>query len=325
MNISTFSIVVGTRSCDAACPFCISHSTGFEQVRDKDINWDAFSRAVAMARSAEDGPPTLLLTGKGEPTLYPTEITLYLEAIRNMSRIDVLDTDEGEVELVQSIFPTIELQTNGIRLGRLATDELEGSPELYKHLRLWRKLGLTTIALSTVGINPKHNKQVYLHHRQEPYPDLETTVRFLHDEGFQVRLCVMMQQGMVCTPEGVKEVVDWCREHQVEQLTVRPIRRPKNKLPVMQNEADRYVMQYGLDEAEETVIAEWIRKTGHHIYTFTAGEHEFKVYDINGQNVCLADCLTVSTKADTIRTLILYPRQKRGNIAYHWQFTSAVL
>lgn len=329
MNISTFSIVVGTRSCDASCPFCISHSTGFEQVSDKDIRWDAFSRAVAMARNAEDGPPTLLLTGKGEPTLYPTEITMYLEALRLMSRIDTMDTPAGEVELVQPIFPTIELQTNAIMLGRIAQKNKNDQPltdresELLSHLSLWRKCGLSTVAISTVGVNEKHNKQVYLHHRHEPYPPLADTVKFLHSYGLQVRICVMMQQGMVCTPEGVKEVLDWCREQRVEQLTIRPIRRPKNKLSVMQNETDRYVMQYGLEDVQEEVIAEWIKKTGHHIRTFTAGEHEFKVYDINGQEIVLGDCLTVSTKPNTIRTLILYPRS--GDIGYHWQYPSARL
>jgi hypothetical protein len=82
-------------------------------------------------------------------------------------------------------------------------------------------------------------------------------------------------------------------------------------------------MQYGLEEIQENLIAAWVQKSAHHIYTFTAGEHEFKVFDINGQNICLADCLTVSTQPDTIRTLILYPRS--GEISYHWQYPSAKL
>lgn len=318
MKISTFSIVVGTRSCDAACPFCISHSTGYEQVSDKDIKWDAFSRAVAIARHAEGGPPSLLITGKGEPTLYPSEITLYLEAIRAMS--PAIPFPAAEAELTQPIFPTIELQTNGIRLGDLASEDLNGCPILYEHLLRWKELGLTTIAISTVGINLEQNQQVYLQHRRKEYPSLERTVKFLHDTGFQVRICVMMQQGMVSTPDRLNEVINWCCDHKVEQLTVRPIRRPKKQNLTL---ADRYVDQFGLTEEQENLIAEWIRKTGNHIYSFTAGEHEFKVYDINGQNICLADCLTVSTQADTIRTLILYPRE--GTISYHWQYPSAKL
>ena len=349
MKISTFSIVVGTSSCDAGCSFCISKSTGLQEVGCNDIQWEAFGRAVAMAKQART--TTVLFTGKGEPTLYPLEVTAYLRALWAMGehREFVLPmlTDDGQ-KVTQEVhlpaFSTMELQTNAILIGQLAQFvETFGSTRfraaveshhilattallqirLYRALLEWKKLGLTTIAISTVGVKQGWNQQVYLHGKKGQYPDLALTVQFLHDLGFQVRICVMMQKGFVESAEQVGETVIWCRDNKVEQLTVRPIRRPEHKPIGELTEADAWVDKHGLEPDDEASIEAWVKLNGVRIYTFTAGDHEFHVYDIYGQNLCLADCLTVPDGADTIRTLILYPRT--GEIKFHWQFESARL
>jgi len=77
---------------------------------------------IACMLAEKSGATTCLITGKGEPTLYPDLITEYIEAVN--------DT-----------FPFIELQTNGINLKKIKEETL----------RRWYGLGLTTVCLSAVG------------------------------------------------------------------------------------------------------------------------------------------------------------------------------
>ncbi len=294
MRIQTFSVVVGTRACNARCPFCVSRMTGFDVLpKSRGIDERNLRKAVAAARLG--GTTTVLMTGKGEPTLYPGEITRYLE-------------------LIGDTFPFIELQTNGLEIGRLARDGRSRVPGLTREtLANWYTNGLDMVALSVVDVRPEPNQAVY----HADYPDLAATTAFLHGLGFSVRLCVMMQRGGVDTPERVAEIVAWCRERNVDQLTVRPIRRPTQV--THSDEASDYVGTRGLDGAEVSAIEAWIEEQGTRLLTLL---HGARVFDVQGQNVCLADCLTVEADGDDIRTLIFYGD---GRITYDWQYPGALL
>lgn len=96
MRIQTFSILTGSETCNARCPFCISRMTpplGVD-LKEPEVNWRNF--AIACRLAASSGVTTVMLTGKGEPTLFPEQITRFLRA------------------LADSHFPFIELQSNGI-------------------------------------------------------------------------------------------------------------------------------------------------------------------------------------------------------------------
>jgi molybdenum cofactor biosynthesis enzyme MoaA len=306
MKIQTFSIVIGTSACDAACPFCISHTTGFENLpKGYEVNYRNLRKAIRLAQMG--GSTTVLLTGKGEPTLYPDEIKFYLHQLKDQ-------------------FPFVELQTNAIQMGHIAHAQT-GDFALPSYVRFnqnelkeWHELGLNTIAISTVGVNHKHNEQIY----RKPYPDLARTIEHLHWLGFSVRLCVMMVNNMVDSPGRVREVIRWCKKMQVEQLTIRPIRRPDPKrLVVLQRTSeDKYIASHGLTEAQEKTIREAIEQDGSHIMTLMNGGHQARVYDYEGQNVCVSDCLTVEPSSDEIRTLIYYGS---GKLFYDWQYQGARL
>lgn len=299
MRIQTFSIVVGSQACDASCPFCISKVTGFKQLpKSPEINKRNLEKAIRLAQMS--GTTTVLLTGKGEPTLYPQQITTYLQELGD--------------------FPFIELQTNGMRIGRAQgkceSDATANQVTPYK-LELWRDYGLNTIALSTVGINPEHNRKVY----HKDYPDLERTVAFLREIGFTVRLCVMMQKGMVDTCNKVHEVAQWCKKNDVAQLTVRPIRRSDSPSGGMSPE-ERYVAEFGLTRRDETYIREAVHTRATHIHTLMNGGHAARIYDWGGQNICVSDCLTSEPASDDIRTLIFFAD---GTLSYDWQYPGARL
>jgi len=107
LKIQTFSIVIGTSACNAGCPFCVSSMTGYGVLpHNRDIDVRNLRKACRMAQLS--GCQTVLFTGKGEPTLYPDEVTEYL---REMQPYD---------------FPKIEIQTNALAIGRLARDGKSG-------------------------------------------------------------------------------------------------------------------------------------------------------------------------------------------------------
>jgi len=293
MRIQTFSIVAGTRACDARCPFCVSKMTGFDELpRNRGIEERNFRKAALLAERA--GTTTVLFTGKGEPTLYPDEISEYLRLLERCS------------------FPLVELQTNALAIGRLLRGGDSGTKLTAGHLRDWYRLGLDTIAISAVDVSPGPNQEVYA----EDYPDLATTVAELHGLGFSVRLCIMMAKGLVDTPAGLERVVDFCREHRIEQLTARPIRRPG---ATADSATSDWVARRGMEDSEAEAVYSWVASNGTHILSLM---HGARIYDVGGQNVCVSDCLTVEPDSDNIRTLIFY---SNGRIAYDWQYDGAVL
>jgi len=316
MKIQTLGIVVGTRACQAKCPFCISKMTGFDELpKGRAVNVRNFRKAAHLAERA--GTTTVLMTGKGEPTLYPDEITHYLILLGNQ-------------------FPLIELQTNALDIGTLAKAMPNPNPEARytevngyvgdiklpaqlrpHHLRDWYSRGLDTIAISTVGIDPVDNARVYLGDDNADYPDLATTVRYLHGIGFSVRLCVMMHKGGVDTTDKLMEVVDWCRDNQVEQVTFRPIRKPL--LRTAHARTTGWVLENGIEPHVAKDIHKWVRLHATRLMTLM---HGAEVFDIKGQNVCMSDCLTLDGTNSDIRTLIFFTN---GRIAYDWQYEGAVL
>ena len=306
MPVTTFSIVVGTEACDGRCQFCVSAMTGYGTLPAcRKINERRFAKAARLAQIG--GTTTVLFTGKGEPTLYPDEITEYLRLLGPWR------------------FPFVELQTNALRIGRLAAGQSAGNLTR-ETLETWLSLGLNTIAISVVGVKPEHNGRVYT----DNYPDLSGTIGFLHDLGFSVRLCVMLHKGFVDGPAGVEEVVEFCKRNSVEQLTIRPIRRPSRSASGKHAE---YTRRNGLTNRHMRTIRRWLdgpwwrlwwrRGRGSKVLTLRHGDRALApVYDVDGQNLALADCLTVNSDSEAIRTLIFY---SDGRIAFDWQYQGARL
>jgi hypothetical protein len=353
IDIQTFSIVIGGPRCDAHCPFCVSKQTGLDEVarHGPDINWRNLAKAWGLVDRGRC--TTVLMTGKGEPLLYPDEISSYLEWFNELYRQDnlllehVTDVPAGlglctQLPLLAPM-PLIELQTNALRIGDIVSlmddpepypmprwlerdrDEYhEHSPDgqfhtyvapLHRTLTSWHRLGLDTIAISAVETGTELNSQVY----RRDYPPLERTVAYLREIGFTVRLCIMMMKGGVDSFEKLAETADWCRKNDVAQLTARPIRRPVSS---RSDKASSFVKEHGLSDAEAANIATDLERR------FTATPilslaHGATVYDLDGQNVCLADCLTDNVKyGQGIRTLIFY---SDGRLTYDWQHKGAII
>ena len=296
MKIQTMSIVVGTTACNASCPFCVSKTTP-EQGIVPQVNIRNFEKvAVPLAHMA--GCTTILFTGKGEPTLYPNQITQYLNSLNKLS-------DSAP----HIVIPFKELQTNGIEISKWSEDHLDST------LQTWYELGLTTICLSIVHWNRTCNSSIYTNGDADKHYRLASLIDKLHKIGFSVRLSVMMLKGYIDYPIEVQLMINVAKENAVEQLTIRPISYPQND----ESETTKWIKKYTLGDKQMCEIREFIEKRANKVLTLP---HGAEVYDFEGQNICLSDCLTSSEDEDHMRQIIFFPD---GRIGYDWRYEGARL
>jgi molybdenum cofactor biosynthesis enzyme MoaA len=291
MKFQTFSIVTGTMACDARCPYCISGLTSQQGLTFKKpiVNWRNFDIACRLAEKA--GVMTAMLTGKGEPTLFPDMITEYLEAIQ-----------------LKYNFPIIEIQSNGLNAGRDKLDD---------YLKRWYDLGLSTFAISVASHKEEHNRQVYTPKGQ--YINLEATIAKLHAIGFSVRLATVMVKGMLDKPADIDDMIRFARANKVEQLTFRPVNQTAK--PDKDNVKDKHIYDWTtvnrIPKDHVLILQEYVAAIGTPLMHLP---HGATIYDVSGQNVCMTNSLTLSTNPDEIRQLIVFPD---GKIAYDWQHVGA--
>lgn len=283
MKIQTLSVVVGTTACNAHCPFCVSKMTPTQGVEGiSNFNPKNLSKAMRFAQN--NGVSTMLITGKGEPTLYPEDIDLVI--------------DKGFKS-----FPFVELQTNGISLA---------SEKLNTWLGKWSVNGLSTIILSVVHYEDQMNKRIY----GDNYPNLKDLIAKLHNIGFSVRLSCIMIKDFIDTPDAVKDLLFFCKQNKVEQLTIRPVTTPDysdNK------EVYEWTKLHYICDQDNCKIERFIRNEGTLLLKLMHGS---EVYDYKGQNICISNCLTHSSNTEEIRQLIYFPD---AHLRYSWTYEGAIL
>lgn len=143
MRVATFSIVVGNRACPCRCPFCVSRMTGFGELPEEagSVNLQNLHTACMLAKAGQT--TTVLLTGKGSPTLFPDQITSHLGSLQPYG------------------FPFLELQTDSFALGHLAVCHPKQAGAIRRdHLVRWRELRLGTVALSVVSTDDAANARI---------------------------------------------------------------------------------------------------------------------------------------------------------------------
>ena len=290
MRIQTFSILAGSEACNARCPFCISKMTPPLGVKlpEPKVNWRKFKTACRIAKNY--GAHTAMFTGKGEPTLFPKQITKFLDKMEEFN------------------FAPIELQTNGINIAE--------KPEIYSsYLKDWYKRGLTTIAVSIVHYEPEKNREVYLPHKKQ-YIDLPHLIKTLHEHGFSVRLTCILASDFIDSIEKVQKLMNFAKENKVEQLTLTPVNKPEES---ENYEVWNWTNAHHLSEEQKKEIFEYLEKNGSRVLRLS---HGAIVYDVKGQNVCLNNCLSVNPDSEELRNLIFFPD---GHLRYYWQYPGAII
>jgi molybdenum cofactor biosynthesis enzyme MoaA len=290
MKIKTFSILAGSEACNARCPFCVSKMTpklGLD-MKEPDVNWRNFKIAGKLAKQAE--VDTVLITGKGEPTLFPNQITKYID---NLKEFD---------------FPFIELQTNGISMA-------DNWPKYEPLLKDWYDKGLTMVAISIVHYEPKKNKEVYLPYRDN-YIDLPKLITNLHSVGLSVRLSTILANNYIDNAGDLEKMLCFAKTNNVEHLTLRPVNKPNETRNL---DVYKWVAKNHLTKPQFKEIRNYLESKGKRLLSFPQGG---VIYDVDGQNVCLANSLTRSEDPDKIRQLIFFPD---GHLRYDWEYKGAIL
>lgn len=289
MKIQTFNVLIGSTNCNAQCPFCISKMTPTNgmDVKQPKINWKNFEKACQLARI--NNVCTVLMTGKGEPLLYPEEVT---EFLLKLKRYD---------------FPIVELQTNAILLGN--------NFEKYKRkLKLWKKKGLNTFVISIVHYEDKKNKEIYV--PKGNYFELEKLIKNLHSLGFSIRLNCILLRGYIDSVKRVKDLLNFCKKNNVEQLTLKPVETLKNLPNKKIAEQTKKLLLFKRNEEE---IHHFLEMKATKLRTLDFGG---VVYDYDGQNVCMTDCLNGKPLSEDLRQLIFFPD---GHLRYDWRYEGAIL
>jgi molybdenum cofactor biosynthesis enzyme MoaA len=251
-----------------------------------EINEHRFNIACRIVEQARDGFISAMLTGQGEPTLYPKQITRYLE-------------------LMNFRFPLVDLQTNGVRIESLMPDTV----------RRWRNLGLTGVCLSIM-----HHVAAISNEIMDIRDDYNfwRTVDLLHGMGLAVRLnCTLIKCGVGNVTE-VLRLIGKAHDHGVEQLTLREVVKPDEIQCTDAAEAARCYV-----EANKPVGLTQLLAHNFHLQGATKLlelPHGAVVYDYNGQNVCLSTCLTDTADPNDIRQIIFFPD---GKIGFDWKYEGA--
>jgi len=301
MKIGTMSIVVGGKACNAKCPFCVSKMTPENNICEKrsEVDTARYMRNVHKAcRLAEmSGVNTVLITGKGEPSLYLDDVKAVLMDIERYK------------------FPFVEFQTNGILLTKWLKEFKDaGNENSYRvtPLEFMNLHGVSTISISMVHYLNDANKTIY----SNDYPDLAPVIKGLHEMGFSVRLSCIMLKGYIDNWPTVCNLVDYAHMNNVEQLTIRPVGKPDFS---QDKDVFEFVTNHQISEANLKYIHEGLEEDGTLLMTLG---HGAEVYDFVGQNICISNCLTMKPETDELRQIIVFPD---GHIRFDWTHEGAIL
>lgn len=282
MKTRSFSIVVGGSACNANCPFCISKMTA-SPLPIHEIDTGRFLKACKIVEQAADGLITVTLTSKGETTLYRKQIDEYLKHL-------------------PLAFPIVDLQTNGTFL-----EGITQTGELYR----WKNMGLTTVSVSIAHYDPILSNELMGINWDFDFWD---TIKLIHGCGMMARLnCTLLKNG-VNDWASARMLIQMAGDEGVEQLTLREVEMPTSTHNEAVTEYVRNNKPWGLSTELQVELE------GNGATQLLHFPHGAVVYDYQGQNVCVTNCLTPPEGPGDLRHIIFYPD---GRIMYDWAHEGA--
>jgi hypothetical protein len=233
-----------------------------------DFDGERFDLACRIVEQMRDGLLTVSLTGKGEPLLFPKQITRYLQIIKHR-------------------FPLIELQTNGTLVEKNLDD-----------LKLWRANGLTMVCLSITSKSHKSSNRIMGINGDYNYWN---TASMLKDIGLNVRLnCTMTMAGTHAVGD-CETLILRANNAGIDQVTFREVEMPSKSL---NSEVAVWVAKNRPEGAAKR-LHHYLTLNG--AVELLRLPHGGIVYDFRGQNVAIGNCLTETTDPEDIRQLIWFP------------------
>lgn len=269
MKTHTFSIVVGDQRCNANCPFCVSKMTASEFSDNVDFDERKFEIAVRIVEQMREGLLTVLLTGQGEPLLFPKQIARYLL-------------------LLDDRFPRIELQTNGTLVERNLDN-----------LRRWMSDGLTLVCLS-IAANSYVTSNAIMGIKDASY-NYWKTADMLQGIGLNVRLNCTMTKAGTYLPEDCENIINRANNAGILQTTFREVEMPT---PCYNAMIGAWIGENKPEDAAKN-LHYYLALNG--AVRLLELPHGGVVYDFKDQNVAIGNCLTSTTDPDDIRQVIFFP------------------
>lgn len=271
MNDSVFNIVISNANkCNARCPYCISKQTPEVCNNYDKFNYARLQNAIQYAVRAE--MLTCKLTGKGDP-------------LCNMSILQFV------LNFVQSKFPIIEVQTNGIALDK-------------DIIQILANEGVTVVAISCVHWDRDSNSQLY----NTRYEDLKYIISLLHDAGLSVRLSCTLIKGFIDDHFQIDKFLEHFKDDNIEQFSF---------IPVGYYGDGKHAQWAKEHRVQDHMCWNNIKVSGTLLWKTSYGG---LIYDYKGRNVYIADCL--SRPVEEIRSLIYYPD---GHLRYSWTKPGAII
>jgi len=274
-KIYSVSVLVGSGKCNGNCAFCAGKYLR-PQAGDNPAFWRNLEAAIKL--SARYGGWSLSLTGSGEPTCDPEDVSRALEVYKKCA-------DQG------AYFPNVNLFTNGI---------LFGDREFaLRWLPRWRELGLTNVAVSVHDTVPGMQARAYgLDH----YPFFTDIFKNIRECGVGVRCTLLLRQGAIDNADSYADAIKTLCDYGADNITSWPVGNPNGT----RNEFTP--SRWGLFR-----IRRWLHNNAKlcHGHVWGGG-----VYDWGGAILRITDYVSKhDPDADFVRQLVVF---QDGVVAYSW-------
>jgi len=200
-KIYSVSVLVGNGACNGNCAFCAGKYLRQQAAESK--TYEAWKRnfGAAIRLSARYGGWSLSLTGSGEPTCDPEEVTEALEIYNSCAK-------NG------AFFPNVNLFTNGILFGDREFAD--------KWLPLWKHLGLTNVAVSIH--HPERWGQAAAY-GLKTYPKLEDIFRNINRH-VGLRCTLLLRKGGIDNAKMYESAIRELRLLGCDNITSWPVGNP---------------------------------------------------------------------------------------------------
>jgi len=275
-KIYSVSALVGSGACNGNCQFCAGKYLRPE-ASDNLNYWKNLEAAIKL--SARYGGWSLSLTSSGEPACDPEAVTKALKVYEKCAQ-------EG------AYLPNVNLFTNGILFADSTFCE--------RWLPIWKKLGLTNIAVSIHSVDQEKQAKAY---GLSKYPAFEDIFANIRKHGIGLRCTLLLRKGEVensATYEhAVRILID---RYGVNNITSWPVGNPDG------SRSKFTPSRFGLAQ-----IRFWLWQNAKFCHGHMWGGG---VYDYRGNILRLTDYVTKhDPDANFVRQLVVF---QDGTVAYSW-------
>lgn len=289
MRFDMLHVVVGDSKCNAKCPFCVSGNKHMDAFNGQVINHVSLNIVKRMAEIS--GIQKAIITGKGEPMLYPDTVLKY------------------GLELSE-VVPLIELQTNGTTFYNSTLTELRDT------FHVLRSSYITTVAISTTG--DKALDAEYYCREEDDYTKLKEIIDSAHAKGVSIRMVVMLFKNGIDTIGKVVQLLAAYSALGVDQVTLRPLH------PEYSGDCEDWIAKHSLDGLSLGKDLEaWLSEKGKLLHEIG---HTGRVYDYDKMSVMHTlvplDGSKFESDKETKRSLIY---MHNGEIRHEWESDASIL